>query len=55
MPLPASREPPEALTGLVKIGIAILRELFKGRASRRVEDGSVAGLSDSFATTTLYQ
>jgi len=41
IPLPASPEPPEALTGLVKIGIAIPRELCKGRACRGLEDRSV--------------
>ncbi len=34
IPLPLSPEPPEAFTGLVKIGIAIPRELLKGRGSR---------------------
>jgi len=37
MPSRASPERPEAFTGLVNIGIAIPRELLKGRARRGVE------------------
>jgi len=47
IPLPSSPAPPEALGELPNIGIAIRRELFKGRGSRGLDEGSVAPTSPS--------
>jgi hypothetical protein len=55
IPLPPSPEPPEALTGLVNIGIAIPRELFNGRASGGVDDGTVPTRTDDLTAKTPSQ
>jgi len=49
--LPPSPEPPEALGKLANIGIAILRELFKGRASRGLDDTGVCVVTDGFGAS----